>query len=88
MVLSFDLKDSSGICIISNSTGSEFHNVGPETATLRRPMQTVRVGGTARFPCAADHRRWEPLPTGEIISARYEGASHHVDTCRQEDQGM
>src|SRR6218665_349220 len=25
---------------------------------------------TARFPCAADRRHWEPLPTGEIISAR------------------
>jgi len=42
-------------------------------------MRTVRIGGTARFPCAVDRRRWEPLPTGEIISARYEGASPLVD---------
>jgi len=53
--LSFDLKDSSGICIVFNSTGSEFHNVGPERAKLRGPIRTVRVGGTARFPWAAVH---------------------------------
>jgi len=55
--LSFDLKDSSGICIVFNSTGSEFHNVGPETAKFRGPTRTVRVGGTARFPWANDEDR-------------------------------
>src|SRR6218665_1768171 len=60
---------------VRSFTGSEFHSVGPETAKLRGPMRTVRVRGTARFPCVADHRCWEPLPTGEIISARYEGAA-------------
>ena len=67
------------MCVVLSSTGSEFHSVGPETAKLCEPMRTVRVRGTARFPCAAERRRWEPLglPTGEIISARYmyEGAS-------------
>src|SRR6218665_1483274 len=67
------------MCVVLYSTGSEFHSVGPETAKLCEPMRTVRVRGTARFPCAAVRRRWEPLglPTGEIISTRYmyEGAS-------------
>ena len=58
-----------------SSTGSEFHSVGPETAKLRGPMRTVCVRGTARFPWVADHRCWEPLPTGEIMSAMYEGAA-------------
>src|SRR6218665_843494 len=56
---------------------SEFHNVGPETAKFRGPMRTVCVKGTARFPWVADRRRWKPLPTGEIISVRYHGASPH-----------
>jgi len=39
-------------------------------------MQTVHVRGMlVRFPCAADRKHWEPLPTGEKISARYEGAT-------------
>ena len=84
--MSFDLKDSSGICTVFNSTGSELYNVGPEPAKLRGPMQSVRVGGTARFPWAADRRRWEPLPTGEIINQQGLMEHHHVDMCRQEDQ--
>ena len=63
------------MCVVLSSTGSEFYSVGPETAKLRGPVRTVRVRGTARFPCAADRRRWEPLPTGEIIWSRYEGTS-------------
>src|SRR6218665_3576959 len=58
------------MCVVLSSTGSEFHSVGPETAKLRGSMRTVRVRGTARFPCVADRRRWEPLPSGKIISAR------------------
>jgi len=75
LVFSFDLKVSNGMCVVLGSTGSEFHSVGPETAKLRVPMRTVRLRGTARFPCAADRRRWDPFPISEIISARYEGAS-------------
>jgi len=58
------------MCVILSSTGSEFHSVGLETAKLRGPMRTTHVQGTSRFPCAANRRRWEPLPTGEIISVR------------------
>jgi len=49
--------------VVLSSTGSELQSVVPETAKLRGPcMRTVRVRGTARFPCAADRRRWEPRP--------------------------
>ena len=64
-VFRFDLKVSNGMCVVLSSTGSEFHSVGPETAKLRGPMRTVRVRGTARFPCVVDRRRWERIPTGE-----------------------
>ena len=83
--MSFDFKDSSGICISFNSTGND--NIVPETAKLCGPMRTVRVGGTARFSCAADRRRCEPIGY-RLVRTYQQGLKehHHVDTCRQEDQ--
>src|SRR6218665_2458151 len=80
--ISFEFRFKDFQCTVLSSTGSEFHSVGPETAKPREPMRTVRVRGKARSPCAADRRRLDPLPTGEIVSVRYEGASprKHLQT--------
>src|SRR6218665_1178335 len=73
------------MCVVLSSTGSEFHSVGPETAKLLGPMHAVRVRGAARFPCAADRRRWNPL---RLMKSHRQGMKEHLHAgiCRQEHQ--
>jgi len=57
--------------------GSEFHNVGPETAKHLWPYLVVLELGTTRWHRAAD-RRWPRLvdsDTDEHSSTRYVGAA-------------
>ena len=71
----YRLSKNRNVVLSQRSTQCAYANRFSSIAKLRGSMRTVRVEGTTRFPCAADRRRWEPLPNGEIISARYEGAS-------------
>ena len=59
------------------SSGSLFHEDGPETEKERGPKVLVRVRGMWRLPCAAERsgRRWWTPDSGVNISQRYAGAS-------------